>query len=206
MTSEAPVTDALASSASHPVASPASTLPTEPSIAMLEEDDADITAVPPRRRVPALTKLLFVAIVGALAFGGGVLVQKQHDAALTSASRVPDFASLFAGGGLPAGVGPGGGGTTASSAPAAGGGTGSSGGGSAGDVPVLIGTVESVSGSDLTVKDFGGTSHVVHATATTTLSIVSADWSGSLKAGATVSVQGTKAADGSVTATAVTQR
>ena len=73
-------------------------------------------------------------------------------------------------------------------------------------MPVLIGTVESVSGSDLTVKDLGGTSHVVHATATTTLSVVSADWSGSLKAGATVSVQGTKAADGSVTATVVTQR
>ena len=195
MTSEAPMTDALARGASQPVASPAPTLPTQPDPAAFgEEDDADITAVPPRRRVPALTKLLFVAIIGTLAFAGGVLVQKQHDAALTSASRVPDFASLFAGGGVPTG-------------PSAGGaGTGATAGGSTGAVPVLIGTVESVSGSDLTVKDLGGTSHVVHATATTTLSVVSADWSGSLKAGATVSVQGAKAADGSVTATVVTQR
>jgi Domain of unknown function (DUF5666) len=199
------MTDALARGASQPVASPASTLPTQPDSVALEEDDADLTAVPPRRRVPALTKLLFVAIIGALAFGGGVLVQKQHDATLTSASRVPDFASLFGGGGLPAGAGPGAG-AAASSAPAAGGsGAGGTGGGSTGDVPVLIGTVESVSGSNLTVKDLGGTSHVVHATAATTLSVVSADWSGSLKVGATVSVQGTKAADGSVTATAVTQ-
>jgi hypothetical protein len=173
----------------------------------LDEDDADLMAVPPRRHMPALTKLLFVAIIGALAFGGGVLVQKQHDATLTSASRVPDFASLFGGGGLPAGAGAGGGAAAASSAPGAGsGGTGGNGGASAGGVPVLIGTVEAISGSDLTVKDLGGTSHVVHATATTTLSVISADWSGSLKAGAIVSVEGTKAADGSVTATAVTQR
>jgi len=201
------MTDALAPDASQPVASPASTLPTEPNTAMLEDDDADITAVPPRRHVPALTKLLFVAIIGALAFGGGVLVQKQHDATLTSASRVPDFASLFGGGGLPAGPGAGGGGGAASSTPGAGGGgTGGGAGGSTGDVPVLIGTVESISGSDLTVKDLGGKTHVVHGTATTVLSLISADWSGSLKAGATVSVQGTKAPDGSVTATAVTQR
>jgi hypothetical protein len=191
------MTDALASGASQPVASPASMLPAQQSTMALEEDDADITAVPPRRRVPALTKLLFVAIIAALAFGGGVLVQKQHDATLTSASSVPDFASLFGGGALPANAG--GRGAAASAAPGAG-------GGSTGDVPVLIGTVESISGPDLTVKDLGGTSHVVHATAGTTLSVVSADWSGSLKAGATVSVQGTKAADGSVTATAVTQR
>ncbi len=201
------MTDAIARGVSQPVAAPASTLPTDPNIPVLEEDDADFTAVPPRRHVPALTKLLFVAIIGALAFGGGVLVQKQHDATLTSASSVPDFASLLGSGGFPAGAGARGGGATASSAPAAGGGgAGATAGGSTGDVPVLVGTVVSVSGSDLTVQDFGGTSHVVHATATTTLSVVSADWSGSLKAGATVSVQGTKAADGSVTATAVTQR
>jgi hypothetical protein len=166
-----------------------------------EDDDADITALPPRRRVPGLTKLLFVAIIGTLAFAGGVLVQKQHDASLTTGPA--SLASLFAGG-LPTGggggLGGGLGGAPTSSAPA------TSGGGSTGDVPVLIGTVESVSGSDLTVKDLGGTSHVVHATATTTVSVVSADWSGSLKAGATVSVQGSKAADGSVTATSVTQR
>ena len=207
MTEEAPMSDALATGASQPVATSASTLPMDPNTAMPEEDDADLAAVPPRRRVPALTKLLIVAIIGALAFGGGVLVQKQHDATLTSASRVPDFASLFGGGGLPTGAGPGAGGAAASAAPGTGGaGAGGSAAGSTGDVPVLIGTVESISGSDLTVKDLGGKSHVVHATASTTLSVVGPDWSGSLKAGATVSVQGTKAADGSVTATVVTQR
>jgi hypothetical protein len=200
MTSEAPMTDALPRGASQPVGSPASTLSTQSNAAALDEDDADLTAVPPRRHSPALTKLLFVGIHAALAFGGGVLVQKQLDATLSSASRVPDFTSLF-GGGLPTGAN-GVGGPTASSAPATSGG----GGGSAGDVPVLVGTVESISGSDLTVKDLGGTSHVVHATASTTLTVVGADWSGSLVKGATVSIQGTKAADGSVTATAVTQR
>jgi hypothetical protein len=185
------MTDAVTRGASQHDAPAASTLLTQSNAEALLDDDADFAAVPPRRRVPALTKILFVAIVATLAFGGGVLVQKQHDASLTSASRVPDFASLLGGGGLPTG---GGGGPTAS------------GGTSTSDVPVLVGTVEAVSGTDLSVKDLGGTSHVVHSTATTTLSIVGAGWSGSLKPGATVSIQGTKAADGSVTATVVTQR
>jgi len=201
MTSEAPMTDTFARGASQPVASPPSLPPTQPAALEFEEDDADITALPPRRRVPALTKVLFVAILGTLAFGGGVLVQKQHDASLTTTPA--SLASLFAGG-LPTGggggLGGGLGGAPTSSAPA------TTGSGSTGDVPVLIGTVESVNGSDLTVKDLGGTSHAVHATATTTISVVSADWSASLKVGATVSIQGSKAADGSVTATAVTQR
>jgi hypothetical protein len=184
------MTDAVTRGAAQPDASAAATLLTRSYAEALLEDDADFAAVPPRRRVPALTKILFVAIIATLAFGGGVLVQKQHDASLTSASRVPDFASLL-GGGLPTGGGGG---------PAASGGTSTS------DTPVLVGTVESVSGTDLTVKDLGGTSHVVHSTATTTISIVGAGWSGSLKPGATVSIQGTKAADGSVTATVVTQR
>jgi len=193
MTSEAPMTDTFARGASQPVASPPSLPPTQPAALEFEEDDADITALPPRRRVPALTKVLFVAILGTLAFGGGVLVQKQHDASLTTTPA--SLASLFAGG-LPTGggggLGGGLGGAPTSSAPA------TTGSGSTGDVPVLIGTVESVNGSDLT--------HAVHATATTTISVVSADWSASLKVGATVSIQGSKAADGSVTATAVTQR
>ncbi len=188
------MTDAFALGASQPVASPPSSAPTQPTAMELEEDDADITAFAPRRSVPRLTKLLFVLIIGTLAFGGGVLVQKQHDASQTSPTG--SLASLFAGG-LPTG---GGGGLPTSL------GNTTSGNGSSGDVPVLIGTVESVAGADLTVKDLGGTSHVVHATATTTISVVSTDWSGSLKVGVTVSVQGTKAADGSVTATAVTQR
>ena len=194
MTSEAQMSDAIARGASQTLGSPPSIPPTQPTAMELEEDDADITAFAPRRHVPRLTKLLFVMIIGTLAFGGGVLVQKQHDASLTSTPG--SLAGLFAGG-LPTG---GGGGLPTSV------GNTTGGNGSSGDVPVLIGTVESVAGADLTVKDLGGTSHLVHATATTTISVVSTDWSGSLKVGATVSVQGSKAADGSVTATAVTQR
>jgi hypothetical protein len=201
MTSEAPMTDAIPRGASQPFEPPVSRLPPQPGTIEFEDDDLDITALPARRHVPAVTRLLLVGILAAAAFGGGVLVQKQHDAGLTSASGVPDFTSLL-GGGLPTGANGGGGRPAASSAPATGGGGGSS----TGDGPVLVGTVESISGSDLTVKDFGGTSHVVHATAATTLTVVGADWSGSLVKGATVSINGTKAADGSVTATAVTQR
>jgi hypothetical protein len=186
------MTDSVARAAAQPVASRVYPISTQPNTLALEDDDSDLTALPPRRSVPALTRILFVAIIATLAFGGGVLVQKQHDATLTSAASVPSFSGLLGGGGPP-GLG----GATSSSAPVS---------GSTSETPVLVGTVVSVSGSDLTVMDLGGTSHPVHAAATTTISLVATDWSGSLKVGATVSIQGTKAADGSVTATAVTQR
>ena len=49
------------------------------------DDDAEFAELPPKRQVPALTKLLVVGILVAISFAGGVLVQKQHDASQTSA-------------------------------------------------------------------------------------------------------------------------
>jgi hypothetical protein len=158
------------------------------------DDDAEFAELPARRHVPAVTKLLVVGILVAISFAGGVLVQKQHDAGLTSA--IPAFAG--GAGGMPPFLS-GAGGT----------GAGSSSGGSSSTAvsgPVLVGTVESVSGGDITVKDFGGATHVVHTGATTGLATTGADWSTSLPSGTTVSVEGTKAADGTVTATTVTRR
>ena len=158
------------------------------------DDDAEFAELPPKRHVPALTKLLVVGILVAISFAGGVLVQKQHDASQTSA--LPAFAG--GAGGLPAFLTGGG----------AAGGASSTGGSSsaAASGPVLVGTVESVSGGDVTVKDLGGTTHVVHTSATTGLATTGADWSTSLPPGTTVSVEGTKAGDGTVTATTVTRR
>jgi hypothetical protein len=149
--------------------------------------DAEFAELPPRRQVPALTKVLIVGVLVALSFGGGVLVQKQHDASLTSA--LPAF--------------PGGTGGFPAFNPGA-----ATGGGAAAAVsgPVVVGTVVSVAGSDITVKDLGGTTHVVHTSATTGLATTGADWSTALPAGAIVSVEGTKAADGTVAATTVTRR
>jgi len=166
---------------------------TAPQSAMTDTDDADFAELPPKRRVPVLTKGLIVGILMVVAFGGGVMIQKQHDASSASASSgVPSFA-----GGIPAGAGAGGGGSSNG---------GASGGSTAASGPVVVGTVVGVAGNDVTVKDLGGSTHVVHVSATTGLATTSVTWSTSLKPGTTVSVNGTKADDGTITATTVTQR
>ena len=168
---------------------------TAPQSAMTDADDADFAELPPKRRVPVLTKGLIVGILMVVAFGGGVMIQKQHDASSASASSgFPSFA-----GGIPAGAGAGAGGGGASNG-------GASGGSAAASGPVVVGTVVGVAGNDVTVKDLGGSTHVVHVSATTGLATTSVTWSTSLKPGTTVSVNGTKADDGTITATTVTQR
>jgi hypothetical protein len=160
---------------------------------MTDTDDADFAELPPKRRIPVLTKGLIVGILVVVAFGGGVMIQKQHDAGSASASSgFPSFA-----GGIPAGAGAGGGGASNG---------GASGGSTAASGPVVVGTVVGVAGNDVTVKDLGGSTHVVHVSATTGLAATSVDWSTSLKPGTTVSINGTKTDDGTITATTVTQR
>jgi hypothetical protein len=161
----------------------------------VDDDDADFAEVPPKRHVPTITKVLLIGILVTAGFGGGVMIQKNFGASsASSASGLPNFA-----GGIPAGFPTGAGN--------GGGGNGGSGDGStAASGPVVVGTVVSVSGNDVTVKDLGDTTHVVHVTATTGLAATGVDWSTSLKPGTTVSVNGTKADDGSVAATTVTQR
>jgi hypothetical protein len=165
--------------------------------ATFDDDDADFAELPPKRRVPRITKVLLVGILVAAAFGGGVMIQKNFGA---SSASSPSGLPTFAGGipaGFPTGAGGGGGGAR----------NGGSGDGStAASGPVVVGTVVSVSGNDVTIKDLGGATHIVHVAATTGLATAGVDWSTSLKPGSTVSVNGTKADDGSVTATTVTQR
>lgn len=160
---------------------------TAPQGTTIDDDDPDFAELPPKRRVPTITKVLLVGILVAAGFSGGVMVQKNFGA--SSASSSSGFPSLAGGipAGFPTGAGSGGGSTAASG-------------------PVVVGTVVSVSGNDVTVKDLGDTTHVVHVTATTGLATTGVDWSTTLKPGVTVSVNGTKADDGSVTATTVTQR
>ena len=168
-----------------------------PQGATIDDDDADFAELPPKRRVPTITKLLLVGILVAAAFGGGVLIQKNvGPSSANSPTGFPSFA-----GGIPAGfpTGAGGGGGGASNG-------GSGQGSTAASGPVVVGTVVSVSGNEVTIKDLGGATHVVHVTATTGLAKAGVDWSTSLKPGSTVSVNGAKADDGSVTATTVTER
>lgn len=165
--------------------------------------DEDIAEIPPRRRVPLLTACLVGAIALGLAFTGGVVVQKRHDSgSTTAASGLPSGISGFPGGsgGAPSGLPgfPGSGSVTGS-----GGSTGTSAGASSG--PVLIGTVVKVDGTNVTVKDLSGKTFIVRTTTSTTVTRSTSIPLTGLKAGDTVSVEGTKSGQ-SVSASAVTNR
>jgi hypothetical protein len=158
--------------------------------------DDDLLDVPPPKRLSRVTAVLVAGIVAAAGFAGGALVQKHHDAGLTSAGGAAGAfrrqgtgtgtggAEGFPGGGFPVG------------------GTGAGGSGAA--APAVVGRVVSVSGNTLTVKNFAG--RTVTVTVPEGTSVTSVVPLSSLKAGTSVSVTGTAGADGSVTASGVTAR
>jgi hypothetical protein len=155
------------------------------------DTEGEFAELSPRRRIPRATAVLTILVVLAVTFGAGVLVQKHHDASLASSTTTfPNFS-----GGLPTSLSGG------AFAGAGGGGTGSS---SSSSGPVLIGTIVAISGNDVTVKDLGGATHVVHIAGSTSVTVTATV--GSLKPGATVSVDGTKTSDGSINATGVTSK
>jgi hypothetical protein len=159
-----------------------------------EDSDDDFIPKPPFRFTPLSIGLLALIVIGA-GFIGGVLVQKHHDQGSTSSARSGTArVGGFPGGAAGEGFGAAGGTGTATAT-----GTGTS--ATAAATPAVIGTVSSVSGQTLVVKNLGGKSVTVHLSSTTT---VTTSWGAALKAGQTVSVTGPSATDGSVTATAVT--
>ncbi len=172
-------------------------------------DDLDLLepSWTPPRRLGRLTVLLVAGILIAAGFGAGAVVQKQHDKGLAgsgtgAAALARAFRGAGGGGAFPgaAGVTGAGAGAAAGSGAGTGAGTGAT---TAQGIPVAVGTVVSASGSTLTVKNFAGTQVVVHVPAGTPVTVPGL---GGLRAGLTVSVVGTKAADGSVTATSVVAR
>lgn len=170
-------------------------------------------APPPRAN--RWTVLLAGGLVAALGFGAGVLVQKNHDAGLVGSSagagaaarafaRANGFGGAGGAGGAQGGFGGMPGVSGGRDGQVGGPGAGSGGGpGAASGTPVVVGTVVSVGAGTLVVQNFAGTK--VSVTVPEGTPVTTAGLAG-LKAGATVSVTGTKAADGSVTATSVTSR
>jgi hypothetical protein len=164
-----------------------------PSLDFDTDDEFGEPALP--RRIPRLTLFLGLCLGMALAFTGGVLVQKHYATASSAAGLPTGFPSGLGGSGFPTGLGGSGGGS---------GGSTSTTGAAAG--PAVIGTVVSVSGTDVTVQDLGGTKHIVHTTKTTTVTRSTTVRLSDLSAGVTVRVDGTTASDGAITATTVTTR
>jgi hypothetical protein len=169
-----------------------------------DSQDLDLLAEVDRRPTRT-TMILLVAIAVAVAFACGAMVQRHHGGA---ASEGRDAVAEGAGPGADGGFGrrPGGGALEPEDGAqppleAAGAKVGAT-----QAVPVVVGTVTKVSASALTVKNLGGKSVPVKLPPGATVTLVAGRALVSLKVGATVSVAGKAAADGTVTATAVTVR
>jgi hypothetical protein len=196
-----------------PEAQPWSSAPVE----AVADDDLDLIAEV-NRKPSRMTVLLVAGIFAALAFTAGSVVQKQFGGT-TSAAAAPGAAGFAGRGGGTAGAYGGfgqggfpGGGPGGAAGGAAGGTAGGAAGGAAGRTtgaaatPVVVGTVTKLSGTSLTVKNLGGKSVPVTVKEGATITLVAGKTLTTLKTGATVSVVGTAAADGKVTATSITVR
>ena len=184
------------------------------------DDDLDLLAEVDRKPSRA-TVLLIAGILATLAFVGGVVVQKHYGGTATAAGpgaggftgrpggnagAYGGFGGAAGGFGGQAGAGPGAGtGAAGGAGGGAAGGGGTTGGGTAA-TPVVVGTVSKLSGRTLTVKNLGGKSVKVKVPEGASITLVAGKSLTTLKIGATVSVAGSTAADGTVTATAVTVR
>jgi hypothetical protein len=172
-----------------------------------EPEDADSDDFIPRapHRISKLTIALFGALLLAGGFLGGVLTQKHHDTGLT-ASRAGGGAATRTGGGQFAGFGVPGGGARASAAPSAStsSGTGGSGGSTDSTGPAVIGQIVSVSGNTVVIQNLGGKRVTVHLGTDTAVSTKAKPTD--LKAGQSVTVSGSTAADGSVTASTISSQ
>lgn len=134
------------------------------------------------RRVTPLTALLAAAVLAAVAFAGGVLVEKGRgdsgNGAAGAAARAA-FGGGFGGAGAFGNAGAGGGGAT-------------------------VGEVKTIDGDTLFVTGSDGTTVKVVTAPTTRVSSVKTETLSSLRPGDTVSVLGTAGEDGAVTAARIT--
>ncbi len=168
------------------------------------DDDVSLDAaeqdfvLPPKAGLSRLAMAFAVGLLAAGTFTGGVLLQKNHDKGLTSSTTSGLPAGLGTGSGFPAGF-PGGATTTGNGTAAT-----SGAGGSASTGLAVVGSVVSVSGTHVTVKDLGGKTHDVQTTTNTTVTRSQTQALSALAAGTQVTVNGSTATDGTVTATAIT--
>lgn len=169
----------------------------EPADDTAYDDAVDDEFGPPSasRRLPRLTAVLLAALLVAGGFVGGALVQREFgtSGSTTAAGQFPGLGS----GGLP---------DFGGTLPGVGSGTSGQGGNGSSGTSSVIGTVVSVSDTSIKVKDFGGTTHVIHLTDSTQVHKNVAIKPSDLESGATVVVQGRTGDDGSLTATDVTKR
>jgi len=158
------------------------------------DDDFDELELPAPRRINKVTAALSVGLLLVGAFIGGIYVQKNHGSTPASAAG----ANPFPGGGTFPGFG--------GARPSDAGNGASTGTTTAAAGPVVVGQVVSGSGTTVTVRNFGGKLITVSVPEGTSITSATSVPLSAVKPGTTVSVVGTSAANGKVTATAVTTR
>jgi ferric-dicitrate binding protein FerR (iron transport regulator) len=154
----------------------------------IDEYEIDLLPLRRRKRLPLLTALLALAVVGAAAFVGGVEIQKHYGTATTAAGTgagAGRFAGRFGAGGAGATGAPGG--------LAGPGGAGASG---------TAGIVTAIKGTTLYVTDFTGNVIKVKAGSAQVRKTVNTSVK-SLHPGDTITLQGPKQKDGSYKATTI---
>jgi len=157
----------------------------------LEPDPALVGELQRRRAVTPLTRGLLALVVAGGAFLGGVLVERSQ-AKTTSSSALPS--------GIPANIAALFGGARTSTTVAGSGGTGATTG-----ATQTFGTVKLVDGNNVYVSDAQGNVVKIATNAKTKITVSQAASIAKLKPSTTVVVQETTAADGTVTATSISQ-
>jgi hypothetical protein len=169
-----------------------------PEDVLAEPPDArDISAelsAPPRRKLPWPALLLTTAVVAALAFTGGALVEK---------GRATGSARPGAAGGAAAGAARTGGAQGAAAGGPAGGGAAGGAGGAGGGM--TVGTIKVVDGSTIYVTDAQGDIVKVTTSKSTQVSESKSGKVSDLEPGQSVTVRGDQNSSGDVTATTVTE-
>jgi hypothetical protein len=163
----------------------------------------------PDRSLGRTGRMLLAGIVVALAFSGGVLVQKHHDRGLTAGRGAGTASGNPASGRFPGGAFPGaaeGQSGGAAAIPGGASGAGAAAGATGSAAPAVVGQVVAVKGRTITVKNFAGRIVTVTVPKGTQVTVASTVEVSKLTAGTSVSVTGSTAADGSVTASSVTAR
>ncbi|MCO6004291.1 DUF5666 domain-containing protein [Actinoallomurus purpureus] len=150
--------------------------------------ETELAKAPKSRKLPGLTTYLGAGALVAAGFGVGAQVDRHFGDHTTTAAQT---ARTMPGGGMPGGGMPGRSGT------GQGQNTGRASGGT-------TGTVQKVAGKTVYVRTADGVVRVT-VTGTTKVHVLRSGSASALKTGANVTVQGTQAKDGTLTATSVTQ-
>ena len=185
-----------------------------PEVDLSEDPFADdlserLDAVAPRRWTSRTTLALSGLVLLISGFVGGAQVQKHWGTAANTASNRPGVVlpsgNPFAGGNF-GNFGGRGGGNGGGNGGGTGGGTGGSGGNATSAAAGTTGTVKLVDGTTVYLTTPDGQTVIVKTTPSTTVNVNQPGALKDLTPGATVTIQGQNASDGSVNATSITKK